>query len=303
MAVSHQKDLWKKTFINIQGEIYQGLEAKIPVLDRGFLYGDSIYEVFLYEEKQLIFMEEHFERLHKSTARIELNYCLEDGFLEQEMHRTADKVGVDNQYIRLIITRGINEISLDVSHCDQAHYVIIARPLRKEPAEAYQSGVDLKIANVRRNPIAALDPAIKSGNYLNNIQAIIEAKKAGAFDAIILNTEGFIAEGPTFNIFMVKKGKIYTPPLRTGILSGITRKILIEEGKKHRYDIIEKSITPLELISADEVFISSTTREVLGVSRVDGNPIGSGKVGQITREFMEILRNKILDYIETKKRK
>jgi len=285
--------------ININGQIMPPEKASIPVLDRGFLYGDSIYEVTLTYDKKPFLMKEHLDRLWSSASKIEMHLKYTRDDIIREVQKTIDHFGIPRAYIRIIITRGEGEIGLDPMLSDDNNLVIIVKELPENPTWWYEQGVHMIIADLRRLPKKVLDPNLKSGNYLSNVMAHHQAKKVGAFDAILLNMRGYVTEGTTNNIWMVRKGRVITPPLEAGLLEGITRSSLLTIGKKHGIEMVEDNFTADELKSAQEAFLTSSTRELVPITKIDDERIGQGvpgpmylKLHQFYREFVRIsLRN------------
>ncbi|GAB4407429.1 MAG: branched-chain-amino-acid transaminase [Bacteriovoracaceae bacterium] len=283
-----------KMLININGTVCNPEDAKIPVLDRGFLYGDSVYEVTLTYNGIPFLMEEHLDRLWDSALKIDmhLKYSRED--IKNEVAKTLKAFNQERVYIRIIITRGEGEIGLDPNLSEDNNLVVIVKELPKNPTWWYEKGVHMIIADVRRLPKKVLDPNLKSGNYLSNVMAHHQAKKIGAFDAILLNMKGYVTEGTTNNIWMVRKDTVITPPLEAGLLEGITRRTLLKIGKAHGIKMIEDNFTPDELKSADEAFLTSSTRELVPITKIDEEVIGHGapgpmylKLHQFYREFVQ----------------
>lgn len=277
-----------KKIININGEIFTDKSnAKISVLDRGFLYGDSIYEVTDAYEKRLIFMDEHLDRLWESARKIFLKITYTREEIIGEVQKTLKALDVDRAYIRIIITRGEGEITLNPNASSTNNLVIICKELGANPKEWYEKGVKVVIADTKRNTVESMDPSIKSGNYLNNILAYQEAVEKGVFDAIMLNHESCVTEGTTSNLWIVKDNTYITPPLKAGLLSGITRAKLIELCLKNNMSVVEKNITVDELLASDEVFLTSSTRRIVPVVQVEDKVIGQGKPGHKTIEILE----------------
>jgi len=277
--------------ININGQILPSEKASIPVLDRGFLYGDSIYEVTLTYDKKPFLMKEHLDRLWSSASKIEmhLKYSRED--IIREVQKTIDHFGIPRAYIRIIITRGEGEIGLDPNLSDDNNLVIIVKELPENPTWWYEKGVHMIIADLRRLPKKVLDPNLKSGNYLSNVMAHHQAKKVGAFDAILLNMRGYVTEGTTNNIWMVRKDRVITPPLEAGLLEGITRSTLLTIGKKHGIEMVEDNFTADELKSAQEAFLTSSTREIVPITKIDDELIGQGVPGPMYLKLHQIYRD------------
>jgi branched-chain amino acid aminotransferase len=283
----------KTGLIWINGKTYDRRNAKISVFDRGFLYGDSIYEVTRSYDGTLMFLDEHLDRLYHSAKLLWLSMDLSKEKLKTTIEENFKKFNCSNCYLRIVITRGEGAITLDPSSELKNNIVLIFKPHENYPADWYDIGVDLVVSGVIRNPKESVDPNAKSGNYLNNIMAMMEAKKRGAFDAIMVNKEGLITEGTTNNIWMVKDQKVITPPLKDGILKGITREKLFEAMKEHHFDYQEKSFTPSELFQADEAFITSSTKEVVPVVTIDKNKVGDGIPGPLTKKIHTLYKNLI----------
>ncbi|MGC8926869.1 MAG: aminotransferase class IV, partial [Myxococcota bacterium] len=259
------------TIININGKFFTEKNAKISVFDRGFLFGDSIFEVVrTYNKKQIFGFDMHLDRLYKSAGYISLKLKSRD-FIKREIRRTIERGDNPESYVRLIITRGIGrEIGMNPDYASVPNYIVIVKRFAPPPDEPEKRSIVAAIASIKRNYKESLNPLIKSGNYLNNVLAHIDAMKKGGVEAIMINPEGYVAEGTTFNIFMVKNGIYYTPPLECGILDGITRKVIIKLMKENSIKFREKRIRPQELLSADEVFFTSTLREIQPVIKING---------------------------------
>jgi branched-chain amino acid aminotransferase len=282
--------------VNVNGVITSENEAKISVFDRGFLYGDSVYEVTSTVSGKLLFWDEHLDRLENSAKLMSMPLSFTRAQLSDEIKKIIEamkKIESHECYLRLIITRGEGEIGLDPKLSTKNNLIIIAKPLPPNPTWWYEKGVGIAIVDVTRNHPRAQDPNIKSGNYLNNVLAIQEAKKNfDAFEAVMLNQAGHVAEGTTSNIWMVKNGELKTPPNNAGLLQGITRQKILEiKGA-------EKNITAADLYSADEIFMTSSTREVVPVTMLNGKKVGDGKPGAMTKEIHQDYLKKVSDYIK-----
>jgi branched-chain amino acid aminotransferase len=270
----------------INGRFLEEKDANVSVLDHGFLFGDSIYEVVRTVKGKLFGAERHLQRLHASAEGLGLRLPLMDSqFLDlmREMHKRKPE---SESYLRVIVTRGVGELDLHPASCNAPTVIGIAKPLPQWPAEAYSKGAKVIIADLRRNPKNATNPAIKSGNYLNNVLAVVEARAQNAIEAIMLNVQGNVSECTTSNVFIVSKGELHTPDLGEGLLSGITRGYVLELARKLKIKCAERAITREELLAADEVFITSTTRDIMPVAL-----IGDAKVrqspGPVTLRLME----------------
>ncbi|MEC7181535.1 MAG: aminotransferase class IV, partial [Bdellovibrionota bacterium] len=214
----------KKTIININGEICKPEDAKISVFDRGFLFGDSVYEVAQTYQGIPFLLQEHLDRLWKSASRLEMLLTVSQNDVSAEVNKALAELGVEEAYFRIILTRGEGPISLDPGEGVKNNLIIIAQEHLPFPSSWYENGVHVVITNVVRVSKESVDPNVKSGNYLNNVMAFMQAKREKAFDSIMLNHKGYVTQGTTSNVWIVKDNTIKTPPLQAGILEGITRK-------------------------------------------------------------------------------
>ena len=276
--------------ISVNGTIVEESKAYVPVLDRGFLYGDSVYEVMMTVQAAPVFLEEHLDRLENSANMIGMIIQCGRDRLKQDILHTLKAHGGERHYIRFIVTRGVGEITLDPEGQEFNNVIIIIKDLPTYPKEWYDKGISVIVADIIRNSKRAVDPNIKSGNYLNNILAMREAKKRGAFDAIMLNSKGYVTEATNSNLWIVKDGIFYTPPLNVGILSGITRKALFQVCKENGLTAQELSFTARQMISSDECFLTSTTKELIPVTKIDGRLIGNGFPGEWTKRLHGLYR-------------
>lgn len=279
--------------VNINGKIYSQHEAKISIFDRGFLYGDSIYEVTQTFNRTPFMLEEHLDRLWRSAQKLHLTLTYSRKQITDEILKTIDALDTDRAYIRLIITRGEGEINLDPTIAIKNNLIVIAKELPPNPTWWYEQGVSVIVADTIRTSIKSVDPSAKSGNYLNNIMAYEEAVNQKAFDAIMLNHEGLVTEATTSNIWIVQDTKILTPPLEAGLLGGTMRAKLIEIAKKHQITVFQENFNAKELRMADECFLTSTTRQIVPVTTIDGNPVGDGKPGKTTLSLLQLLRKEL----------
>ncbi len=273
------------TRVLIDDGIFDETTASISVFDRGFLYGDSVYEVTRTAAGRPVDLERHLVRLERSAAAILLPTPPRPQVIAA-VDRTLAAAGNADSYIRIIVTRGSGEIGLDPALAVAPRLIVIVRPLHLPPPELYRDGCAVALVGVRRNLRRAVDPAVKSGNYLNNILALAEAKRGGAHEAIMCNAEGHVVEGSTSNVFVVKGGVVRTPVLEDGLLDGITRGRVIELCAAAGFPVEETHLLPGDLGGADEAFLTSSIRGVLPITRVDGAPVGSGRPGPVTRELM-----------------
>jgi branched-chain amino acid aminotransferase len=272
------------TRIWIDGVVHDEHSARVSVFDRGFLYGDSVYEVVRTSGGAPVDLTAHLDRLERSGARLMLpippRASLENAV--NESLRAADN---PESYIRIVITRGSGDIGLDPALAVDPLAVVIVKPLSLPPAEHYEHGCALRIVHVERTARAALDPAVKSGNYLNNILALQEARRAGAHEAILCDPRGRIAEGSTCNVFAVRGETLVTPALEVGLLEGITRMRILSIARADSIRVVEGELWPDELRNADEIFVTSSIRGVLPAGRIDDRPI---PVGPVTRRLMAL---------------
>jgi branched-chain amino acid aminotransferase len=278
----------------INGRFLDEKDASISVLDHGFLFGDSIYEVVRTVKGKLFGADRHLQRLHASAEGLGLRLPLMDSqFLDlmREMHQRKPD---SESYLRVIVTRGVGELDLHPASCNAPTVIGIAKPLPQWPAEAYAKGCKVIVADLRRNPKNATNPAIKSGNYLNNVLAIVEARAQNAVEAIMLNVQGNVSECTTSNVFLVRNGELHTPDLGEGLLSGITRGYVLELARRLNIKCAERAITREELLGADEVFITSTTRDIMPVALI-GDAWVNHSPGPVTMRLMEGMKQVLAD--------
>jgi branched-chain amino acid aminotransferase len=267
--------LYQTSTVNVNGVIIPPTEASISIFDRGFLYGDSIYEVTYSENGSLIFFEEHLDRLFNSAALLNMELYLSREQIVSEAIKTLTYSKLERAYIRIIVTRGETQIGLDPSKSFKNNFVIIVKPQIKHAPSIYENGLKVCIASVLRNDINAIDPNVKSGNYLNNVMAISEAKEKGFDDAIMVNRNGELTEGTTFNLWMVSNGVIYTPPKESGLLKGITRSKVIELCNENKLPLRVESFGVDEILNCDEAFITSSTKGIMHIKQINQNILGS----------------------------
>ena len=268
------------TRIYVDGRITDEREAVVPVFDRGFLYGDSVYEVACTAGGRPVDLGPHLDRLERSAARIRMRVPPRPD-VEAAVAATLEASGAGpdaDAYIRIVVTRGGGEIGLDPALADTPRLIVIVRPLSRPSPEAFRDGVSVRIVSVERTSPRAVDPAIKSGNYLNNILALAEARQGQAYEAILCDAAGRIAEGSSSNIWCVRGGVVETPPASVGLLPGITRWRLLQIAAAAQIPAAEVELRPSDLVGADEVFLTSSIRGVLPVSRVDDRVIAVGPV-------------------------
>jgi branched-chain amino acid aminotransferase len=277
-------------FASVNGVVVPAEEARVSVLDNGFAFGDSVYEVLRTYAGLAFEPGRHFRRLRASAARLGFPIPASDADLLAQVDGLLARVGSGESYIRIIVSRGLGDCSYHFDEVRGPTVVMIQKPLPPHPAFHYEDGIKVAAVGVRRNHPRALDPAIKSSNLLNNVLAVREAQSRGAEEPVLLNHEGFLAEGASTNVFLARAGKILTPPLAAGILAGITREVVLELLPGLGIPCGEEPLRLEDLLAADEAFLTSTTREVVPVKQVDETRIGSGRPGALTRRVMDAFR-------------
>lgn len=276
----------------LDGQLVDEQDAKISVFDHAVLYGDGVFEGIRVYNGRVFEGLAHLKRLYDSAKAIRLTIPIDIDAMEQAMEQTVAANGIRDGYIRLLVTRGIGDLGLDPFLCRQPQVVIIAANVRLYPEEFYEKGLKVvSVATVRNHPLS-VPPQAKSLNYLNNILAKIEAVDANAGEAIMYNHEGYVAEASGDNIFIVKDGVIYCPPVQSGSLDGITRRVVIQLARKEDLPVVEKNLTRFDLYTADEFFLTGTAAEVIGVVEIDNRPVGDGRPGPITK----LLRRLFFEY-------
>jgi len=278
-----------KVYIN--GKFHEKQDAKISVFDHGLLYGDGVFEGIRSYNRLVFKLKEHIDRLFESAHSIMLNIPLNREQMIKAVIATLKANGLADAYIRLVVTRGEGDLGLDPRKCTAgATVIIIADKIKLYPEKLYKEGLEIITVPTLRNPPEAVNPQIKSLNYLNNILAKIEATNSGYEEAIMLDSLGYVAECTGDNIFIVRDNHLYTPPQCMGSLRGITRDALMEIARKNRNPVHEHVLTRHELFISDECFLTGTAAEIVPVVKVDGRVIGSGKPGKITLGLMKKFR-------------
>jgi branched-chain amino acid aminotransferase len=272
--------------VYIDGSYVDQADAKISVFDHGLFYGDGIFEGIRVYQGCVFRLDAHLERLEYSAKAILLKLPLSRSELSDVVCELCRRNGVNDGYIRLLVTRGVGSLGLSPATCKNPTVIIIADKIQLYPAEVYEKGLSIITSPTRRTNPAALNPSIKSLNYLNNILAKIEAAQAGALEAIMLNDQGYVAECTGDNLFLVHKNAVYTPEVSSGALKGITRGVIIEIAEKMGLKTIEANLTRYDVWCADECFLTGTAAEVIPVVSVDGREIGSGRPGPVTAKFL-----------------
>ena len=273
--------------IFIDGKYYSERDAKVSVFDHGLLYGDGVFEGIRAYHGRVFKLKEHIDRLFYSAKAILLEIPMSHAELMKATVETCRANKIRDGYIRLVVTRGVGSLGLNPRSCKKPSVIIIADKIQLYPPELYQRGMEIVTVPTTRNLHSALNPAIKSLNYLNNILAKIEANNAGVEEAVMLNAEGFVAECTGDNLFIVKNRALFTPPLSAGALYGITRQTVIELAEEAGLAVPEPNLTRYDLFNADECFLTGTGAELIPVVMIDGRVIGTGKPGPITRRLEE----------------
>ncbi|MGE6227835.1 branched-chain-amino-acid transaminase [Paenibacillus chitinolyticus] len=278
-------------WIYLDGSFVTKEEAKVSVYDHGFLYGDGIFEGIRIYGGNIFKCKEHLDRLYDSAKSIMLNIPLSFQEMQDALVETIRRNELRDGYIRLVVSRGPGDLGLDPRRSPKASVIIIVEQLSIYPEEAYINGLKTVSVSSRRNIPDAVNPKIKSLNYLNNILVKIQSNLAGVGEAIMLNSQGYVAEGSSDNIFIVKRGVVFTPPCYIGALEGITRAAIIEICEREGYTLKEEPFTLHDVYVADEVFFTGTAAEVIAVREVDGRIIGEGKAGPITTKLLQEFRS------------
>ncbi len=290
--------------VYVNGRLTSEAEGVIPVLDHGFLYGEGIYEVCRTYSGHIRLFSRHMARLRASAALIALPVPFDDRTLESHVQATLEHAGlrpwaagVPDAYIRLLLTRGVGELSYDPRLCPAPSLVIIARPHALPADSVYADGVAVAIVGVERNRRQALNPRIKSNNLLNNALAMQEALTRGAFEAVMRNASGHLAECSQSNLFVVRAGRVLTPPVAEGLLPGITRAFVLELCAALGVPASESVLEDDDLFGADEAFLTSTTREIVPIVKVDDARIGDGRPGPVTNALLEAYRARVMSAV------
>ena len=271
-------------------------EAKITVYDHALLYADGVFEGIRVYNSRIFELEAHIRRLYESAKVIRLEVPMSKDKLIKAVEKTTEANGVIDGYIRLVVTRGVGTLGLNPFICEGARIFIIADNIQLYPEELYEKGMKVISATTVRNHPLAIPPQVKSLNYLNNILAKIEALDNNVPEAVMYNHEGYVAEATGDNVFIVRDGVIYTPPVEAGALEGITRGVVIKLAKEENLEVVEKNLTRFDLYVCDEFFLTGTAAEVIGIVEIDGRVIGNGKPGPYTH----LLRKKFFKYAHGK---
>src|SRR6476620_187625 len=273
-------------YVYIDGKFYNERDAKVSVFDHGLLYGDGIFEGIRAYNGRVFRLKEHIDRLFYSAKAILLTIPMSHEKISAAVVESCRMNKIRDGYIRLVVTRGVGTLGLNPNRCKNPTVIIIAGKIQLYPAELYKNGMDIITVPTVRNLHSALNPAIKSLNYLNNILAKIEANNSGCEEAVMLNAEGFVAECTGDNLFIVKENLLMTPPLTAGALYGITRRVVLDLATELGLKTAETNLTRYDLFNADECFLTGTGAELVPVVRIDARVIGTGKPGPITERLV-----------------
>lgn len=277
--------------IYIDGKWYPKSEAKISVFDHGLLYGDGVFEGIRVYNGLVFKLKEHLDRMYESAHTLMLKIPFEPKQITQVIVDTLKRNRLRDAYVRVVVTRGVGDLGLDPQKCRRATLIVITDKIVLYPDRLYKNGLEIITVPTVRNLPEAVNPALKSLNYLNNILAKIEATHAGYMEALMLNHQGYVAECTGDNIFMVKSGTLFTPPAFVGVLKGITRAAILEIAERKKIPVKEILLTRHDLYNADESFLTGTAAEVIPVVQIDGRTIGTGRPGPMTRSLMSVFRD------------
>jgi len=281
----------------LDNKLVDEAEARISVFDHGLLYGDGVFEGIRVYNQRVFELQAHVDRLYDSAKGIRLEIPMSKSKLIEAVEKTVKANDVIDGYIRLVVTRGIGTLGLNPFVCEQSRVFIIADNIQLYPEELYEKGMSVISATTVRNHPLAVPPQVKSLNYLNNILAKIEALDNNVPEAVMYNHEGYVAEATGDNVFIVKGGVIFTPPVEAGALEGITRAVVIRLAREQNIEVVERNLTRFDLYVCDEFFLTGTAAEVIGVVEIDGRTVGTGKPGPYTR----LLRKKFYKCAHGKK--
>ncbi len=277
----------EERLIYLDGALVPKDKAVVSVFDHGFLYGDGIFEGIRIYDGVVFRLDEHLERLYESAKSILLQIPLEMEAMAAAVLDTVRANGLQSGYIRLVVSRGSGDLGLDPRSCHKASVIIIADHIQLYPKEFYENGLRIVTVPTTRNSPNALNPQIKSLNYLNSILVKIEAANSGVLEALTVNAQGYVCEGSGDNVFIVKKGKVITPPVYLGALDGITRRTIIDICANAGISLLETPFTRHDVYVADECFLTGTAAELIPVVEVDGRKIGTGQPGVVTQKLLE----------------
>jgi len=276
--------------VYLDGQYLPREQAVVSVFDHGFLYGDGVFEGIRSYGGVVFRLKEHLVRLYESAKTVGMEIPISPKEMEEVVLETVRRNELQDAYIRLVVSRGAGDLGLDPRNCTKPTIVCIAASISLYPREMYENGLEVIITSTRKNRPDVLSPRVKSLNYLSNIMAKQELALAGVLEGIVLTADGYVAEATADNVFMVKNGKLYTPPKFLGILEGVTRNAVMDLAKQAGIEVREEVFTAHDLYNADEAFFSGTAAELIPVVKVDGRTIGDGKPGPVYKQLMEAFR-------------
>jgi branched-chain amino acid aminotransferase len=291
--VIREQNIVMAAMVNVNGRISDEHEAVISVFDHGFLYGEGIYETLRTYDGRLFLYDRHMRRLRNSARMIDLVVPFTDEELARQISDTITATTLDGKeaYVRVLVTRGVGELTYDLKATPTPSWVIIVKALVEPPAEIYKRGCKVVLVDIVRNYPKSVNPMIKSNNLMNQALAAQRAFARGAFDAVMRNYRGELTECATSNLFIVRNGTVLTPPVECGLLPGITRELIFEVGRDVEIEVREQVLRDDDLFDADEAFLTSTTRELVPIVAVDERAIGTGKPGAITSKLLKAFRD------------
>ena len=278
--------------IFMDGRFVDEKQAKVSVFDHCLLYGDGVFEGIRLYRGCIFRLRDHIERLYSSAKYIMLRIPMTKAAMIEKVRETVRRNGLQDGYIRLVVTRGVGPLGLAPWECKKPTIIIIASKITLYPPEFYEKGLDIVTVPTRRSHVESLNPRVKSCNYLNNILAKIEASIAGALEALMLDQNGFVNECTGDNVFLVKDGALVTPPVYLGALRGITRAVVMDIAREHGIAVREEPFTRFDVFDADECFLTGTAAEVIPVVRVDKRPIGAARPGPVTKRLSKLFRQR-----------
>jgi len=285
--------------VNVNGEMGTEGDRLLSPLDQGFLFGASVYETVRTYDGVPFLLGRHLKRLGASAEALAIDVGVSDDTLRTRVHETLAAAGNRESSIRIVVSAGVGSIDYRSGSTRKATIVVVVRPLPEYPESLYQEGARAAFVDVMRAGAGTLSPRIKSSNLLNNIMALRQAHKKGAYEALLMNPRGEVCEGSMSNVFIVRSGVIRTPPISAGILEGITRELVIAIAREAGFTLEEKTVLPEDLLAADEVFMTASSRQIVPIVRVDDETIGEGKPGPVTKELIEYYREKVRALMRT----
>jgi branched-chain amino acid aminotransferase len=281
------------TLVNVDGKLGSEEDRLLSPLDQGFLFGASVYETVRTYGGKTFLLQRHLERLRESAKALDINLDVTDDEIAARVEETLVAAGNPESSIRIVVSAGVGAIDYHAGSASRPTVVVIVRPLPEYPESLYREGARAVIVPMMRATKGGLDPRIKSSNLLTNLMALREAQRQKAYEAILLNPDGDVAEGSMSNVFLVARSVIRTPPLSAGILEGITRELLIEVAREKGFPVEERGFKPEELFRADEAFITASARQIVPIVQVGKNRIGNGKPGPVTRALIAAYKEKV----------